>query len=234
MALSRSAVDRAGDAIRRSMLSGAPPTPENIAVVEEFRRGYEPTVSEIQRRLTAMENVYRADPEVAEVVARLVADTGHEETTFLFVSSRPKTISSIVAKLARETTRLSQMQDIAGGRIVMPTPDLQDEILAAHHVSHDLYPVIRLTDTRQRGDAHGYRAVHLVLEIEGRPAEVQLRTPLQQIWAQLVESLDQEHGYDLKHGVGPEALLQWLKDLSFALRDAEMGKSTELPSPPTL
>ena len=57
---------------------------------------------------------------------------------------------------------------------------------------------------------------------------------MQQILAQVVESIDQQFGFDLKHGEGPVHIRRWLKELSTALRDAELGRGGELPSPPSL
>jgi ppGpp synthetase/RelA/SpoT-type nucleotidyltranferase len=233
MALSRSAIDRAGENIRRSARVGEAPAPEDIAVVEAFRAQYRTIVADVHQRLKRIESFCRAQPQLSSLVERLVAQSGHGESAFLSVSSRPKTVGSIVTKLARESTRLSQMQDLAGGRIVLPTPALQDAIVEALQASPEDFPLIRVTDTREEGDRHGYRAVHLVFSIEGLPAEAQIRTPVQQLWAQVVESIDQEFGTDLKHGAGPEAVQKWLKELSSALRGAEMGRGGELPSPPT-
>jgi hypothetical protein len=56
---------------------------------------------------------------------------------------------------------------------------------------------------RRRKDSHGYRAVHLVAEINGRFIEIQVRTKLQHLWAVWSEALADEHGQALKYGGGP-------------------------------
>ncbi|MES1246057.1 MAG: hypothetical protein ABUS54_00085 [Actinomycetota bacterium] len=127
------------------------------------------------------------------------------------------------------------MQDIAGARIILPSPVLQQQLLATlkeQYPSDDEFPLIRITDTREHGDRNGYRAVHVVQRIEGRPAEMQIRTPLQQEWAQLVERLDQRAGTDLKHGQGPAEWRSWLNELSQTFHRLERGELADLPDPP--
>ena len=158
----------------------------------------------------------------------------------LGIASRPKTTDAIVAKLGRESTRLTQMQDIAGGRIVVPLPDLQDALLQILIEAHAelIGGAPRVTDTRDGGDEQGYRAVHVVIPLEGMPVEVQIRTPLQQLWAQIVERVDQALGSDLKHGAGPAEWLEYLQTLSDLFERVEagelIGREVELPSPPDI
>src|SRR5439155_5107176 len=99
----------------------------------------------------------------------------------LRATSRLKTVQTIVEKLVREKTRLSVMQDIAGLRIVddltLPEQDaLAGRIAAAFGGAH--------VDDRRAKPSHGYRAVHVIAEIDGCPVEIQVRTRLQDLWAQ--------------------------------------------------
>jgi ppGpp synthetase/RelA/SpoT-type nucleotidyltranferase len=235
MALSKSAVDRAGENIRAAVRSSRVPAAGDMAVLEEFRASYLPTVVALHEFLTLVKEGFLADESIRDEVEHLAAGVGEDRV--LSVASRPKTVNSIVAKLERETTRFSQMQDIAGGRLVIPSPTAQRAILNVftERVNpDDTRPVVRITDTREHGDEHGYRAVHIVLRVDGLPAEIQVRTPLQQMWAQGVEDIDQRMGSDLKHGVGNPALREWLRELSDVFHRLEEGEATELPSPPML
>jgi len=45
-------------------------------------------------------------------------------------------------------------------------------------------------------------------------AEIQIRTRRQDLWAQIVERVDKDLDWDLKHGEGPAEWLEWLHDLS--------------------
>ncbi|MBV8397077.1 MAG: RelA/SpoT domain-containing protein, partial [Actinobacteria bacterium] len=150
---------------------------------------------------------------------------------------RPKTTESIVAKLCRSTTRLTLMQDIAGARIVVPSLGIQDGVLEQLVTSYpeDGGAGVRIKDTRQDGDELGYRAIHLVADLAGMPAEIQIRTAFQQLWAQTVEDIDRQLGSDLKHGVGPRRLQEWLVELGGALRTFDVEErfdEDELPSLP--
>jgi ppGpp synthetase/RelA/SpoT-type nucleotidyltranferase len=126
------------------------------------------------------------------------------------------------------------MQDIVGGRIVVPTAALQERV--ATQLVDELTTLnneVRTKDTREAGDRLGYRAVHVMIgSLAGRPAEIQVRTALQQHWAQTVEDLDQSLGTDLKHGNGPTDWLAWLREFSDALRAHDLGDEVELPSRP--
>ena len=79
-------------------------------------------------------------------------------------TSRLKTVNTIIEKLRREKMRLAEMQDIAGLRIVGRHP------------------------------RHGYRAVHVIPEVDGFLVEIQVRTRLQDSWAQGMERLADQAG----------------------------------------
>jgi len=125
------------------------------------------------------------------------------------------------------------MQDIVGGRIVVPLLWVQDAVvegIAERLGVQSGDPIVK--DTRSEGDQLGYRAVHIVFQVHGLPVEIQVRSARQQVWAQTVEFLDQRMGTDLKHGVGPADWLEWLKDLSTSLRNGDLDLPNELPEPP--
>lgn len=121
----------------------------------------------------------------------------------------PKSRDSIVAKLRRESIRMTQIQDVAGCRVVVPGPRNQE---AAVRLIQDAMAPARALD-RQRSSSQGYRAVHFVVARQELFVEVQVRTAWQHHWAAVSEKLADELGQDLKYGGGPlpvsEALLQW-------------------------
>ena len=128
--------------------------------------------------------------------------------------------------------RLNKMQDIAGTRVVVPALQVQGAITT---IVLDLFAnndgdVAK--DTCKDGNDFGYRAVHVVATLDGRFAEVQIRTVLQDVWAQLVERTDKTLGCDLKHGDGPAEWLEWLLELSDALRQRDLGRPAPLPPTP--
>lgn len=68
---------------------------------------------------------------------------------------------------------------------------------------------------------HGYRAVHFVVRVDGKRVEIQIRSTLQHLWAQLSEKLADEYGVALKYGRGPRVPRQLLRMLSEAIAETE-------------
>ena len=129
-----------------------------------------------------------------------------------------KTTQSIVAKLNRERTRLSKMQDIAGCRIEVQNRIEQDRIAAKLRAE---YAGAHNQDRRVR-PSHGYRAVHLLVQIFGHPIEIQIRTTLQHAWASTAERLADDFGdIGIKYGGGPENIRESLSRLSEMIADFE-------------
>ncbi|HEV2755682.1 MAG TPA: hypothetical protein VG318_07880 [Actinomycetota bacterium] len=114
-------------------------------------------------------------------------------------TSRTKTPGTIIDKLVRETTRLTSIQDIAGTRIVPDvTLDEQDAIVSkiAARLGGKVYD-------RRETPSHGYRAVHLVARVQTRRVEVQVRTPLQHLWAEVMERVADRFGRGIRYGEMP-------------------------------
>jgi hypothetical protein len=136
-----------------------------------------------------------------EVVATIRGATGLEPT------GRPrKTPFSILQKLCRERSmQLSRMQDIAGCRLVVAGVLEQDRLLA---VLVQAFEKATVVDRRQR-PSHGYRAVHLIVRVMDKAVEIQVRTELQNLWAQLSEVMSDVFDPAVKYG-GGDALAQRL------------------------
>lgn len=94
-----------------------------------------------------------------------------------------KSISSIVEKLRRESIRLTQIQDIAGCRVVVPNVMEQERVVASLGTAFAGASVM----DRRDNPSYGYRAVHIIAKISGKPVEIQIRTSLQHKWAELSE-----------------------------------------------
>ncbi len=128
-------------------------------------------------------------------------------------TGRPaKSTSSVIDKLRRETIRLSQMQDIAGCRIVVADTKEQDVVVARLTQAFD---AVTIAD-RRAAPSHGYRAVHVVVAIEGISVEIQVRTQLQHIWAELSEKLSDVVDPSIKYGGGdtePRGMLNNISSL---------------------
>lgn len=136
------------------------------------------------------------------------------------VVGRIKTLDSVIAKLQREHTRLSTMQDIAGCRIVLSDIDEQNaalgKIKAGFSASH-------VTDLRESAHS-GYRAVHIIATASNRlPVEIQLRTEIQDQWAQASEKLADRYGIEVKYGSGPKHVTDVLIAMSDLGRLLDQG-----------
>jgi ppGpp synthetase/RelA/SpoT-type nucleotidyltranferase len=203
----------AGRRIRHVLIAEGTVDIRDLEIVDEFRAWHLPALLEVQQKLSVW---------LDEGLA-----LGQEE---LPITSRPKSLEAILAKLERSPISLPRMQDIAGARVVVPGLKSQEAFrkLVEHRFGAE---VVRTTDTTESGDQWGYRATHVVVRVAGRLAEIQIRTESQDRWAQIVEALDKARGLDLKHGRGPTDWIQWLQDLSDSFRASDLG--TPRPSPPS-
>lgn len=130
---------------------------------------------------------------------------------------RAKSTAAIIDKLRRESIRLSQIQDIAGCRLIVPDVSEQDRIVAALVT---LFDDVNVVDRRQR-PSHGYRAVHVIVGVNGKAAEVQVRSRLQHSWAEISEKLADVSDAALKYGGGDPGLRQLLSDMSRLVEQME-------------
>jgi putative GTP pyrophosphokinase len=137
----------------------------------------------------------------------------------LNVSGRPaKSTTAIVDKLKRESIRLSQMQDVAGCRIIVEDITAQDELVLA--ITSTLQLPISVFDRREI-PSHGYRAVHLIVKSGEHSIEIQIRTQLQHLWAEVSEKFADRHSMAVKYGGGPVDVVNLLRALSMLGKDIE-------------
>ena len=108
------------------------------------------------------------------------------------------------------------MQDIAGCRIVVPDIPMQGRLIA----TLDQMFEVTVVDRRAQ-PSHGYRAVHVIATSSGLPVEIQIRTDLQHVWAELSEKLADAFGIDTKYGGGPTSIRKTLDRFSVLIADFE-------------
>ena len=135
------------------------------------------------------------------------------------VGREAKTTDSIRAKLDREKTRLSRMQDIAGCRVVVETAPVQGKVV------NDLrqrWPTAAIDDRRVK-PSHGYRAVHLIV-YDDHPVEVQIRTSIQHHWASISEKLSDTIDPQIKYGGGPDQIVNSLSTVSKTIAGLELAE----------
>ena len=143
----------------------------------------------------------------------------------VLVTQRLKRLPTVVDKLLREPhMKLTQMADIDGCRALLPDqPAVYD---VAKHLRRNWY-VTRTRDYAAEPKASGYRAVHLIVKRKGRLIEVQLRTPLQDAWANQVEEDSRRVGRNFKGGQGQQEVHAYYAVVSELLALREEGQEPD-------
>jgi putative GTP pyrophosphokinase len=195
--LSRSQLEKLGDRLRDGLL-----TLIDLRQLRAFLQTLEPFAEETFSQIRDLE-------------------TDAEGLQFAQTTRRNvKTTRSIIAKLRRQTTKLVQIQDLVGCRIVVPDIIDQNEWLDA---LTRLFPRAEVVDRRGRPQ-NGYRAVHVIVRDNGYRFEVQLRSVLQDRWANVVEKIADRHGIDIKYGGGNAAIQGWLREISLNIAKVESAE----------
>ena len=205
---SRKAVDRAGEMARdywAATLLLSPVVEDAFTVAWTFR-------AEFQRPLT-------------KVVMGLRSFT-HTEEVAAFVAQRLKRMPTILDKLTRHPMmKLSRMQDIGGCRVIVEAGRYdQIDLIRARMVLRD-WKIIEEYDYVTAPKPSGYRAIHVVVRRDDRLIEIQLRTAAQHRWAETVERLGSQTGFDLKDGDGPKELLLYLERAGYGTALMEAGET---------
>lgn len=190
---SKAQIDRLGDRLQSGNISE-----DDLRMLDEYRRSfseaYEHVVDAIRYRL------------------------GFE------VTGRPaKSTTSISEKLQRETIRLTQIQDIAGCRLIVLDIAQQEQ---ANLSMLGLFSKATLVD-RRKNPSHGYRAIHVIVRDADKLVEVQVRTKLQHLWAEQSEKLSDVVHPGIKYGTGDERLVRVLLKTSGIIAEEE-DRETEL------
>lgn len=205
--LSKSAVDRAGQALRDWWLADdeTPPPAETVDILFAFRAAVQDPLKKVTVGLRQF----------------VVREAGPDEQ--IAVGQRLKRAPQTVLKLTRHPgMRLSRMQDIGGCRAILAGG--HDEVRrVAARIEHNWIIKHRRHYTLDDPAPSGYRALHIVVERDGRLVEIQLRTPGEHEWAEAVERTDKRLGFDLKGGHGPRRLLDYFRLASDGLAMSDAG-----------
>ena len=142
--LSKTQIDRLGDRLREGAI-----TDSDLKLLDDYRRSF---------------------GDAYDTVVRII-----REQLQLKPTGRPaKSTSSLIEKLRRESIRLSQVQDIAGCRVVVADVVKQERVVAS---LRDVFPEALLMDRRAK-PSYGYRAVHVIAQVSGKVIEVQVPSSL--------------------------------------------------------
>lgn len=186
---SKTQIDKLGERLKKGPLSE-----EDIKSLDEYRRSFNETY---------------------ETVVQTIHDRTRLEPT-----GRPaKSTSSIKEKLLRESIRLTQIQDIAGCRIVVADIVEQEAVI---RLLSEAFPKGSISKIdRREAPSHGYRAVHIIVELSGKLVEIQIRTALQHLWAEFSEKLSDVFDPKIKYGGGNDDVQKMLMELSEFVKDQE-------------
>lgn len=149
-----------------------------------------------------------------------------------YIAQRLKRKPQIIRKLRRLNTRLTQLQDIGGSRIIVDSDkdvDKLSEYIKARALKSGLFDLKRVTDYRDLGrDDSGYRALHFIVSRGGFGLELQIRSKTQHYWAESIERTSVVYGNHLKEGEGDASVIAYFKILSDIFYEIEAGRE---PSP---
>ncbi len=156
------------------------------------------------------------------------------------VAERRKRLESILFKLEREPMmRLTQMQDIAGCRAIVGSTSGVYRLVEIYKKSNLKHKLHHVKDYIRNPKASGYRGIHLIYEYNsdkietwnGLKVELQIRSPLQHVWATAVETVGAFTRQALKSSMGQA---EWLRFFSLmGSHIARTEKTALIPNTPT-
>ena len=188
MGVSKTQIDRLGERLKKGNISD-----DDLRLLDAYRRSFS--------------EAYEF------VVGAVRKELGLEPT------GRPaKSTTSISDKLRRESIRLTQIQDIAGCRLVVANIAEQDAVVNS---LKNLFEDTTVIDRREK-PSHGYRAVHVIVSHLGRLIEVQVRSSLQHLWAELSEKYSDVEGAEIKYGGGDKTIQEYLTRTSLLVAKQEL------------
>jgi putative GTP pyrophosphokinase len=228
VAISKTAVNRAGTLVRDAIWKEEGRPPPDPAVFEQALL----TIVEFRR--------LHAGPLQRVAVNLRYYVEKHTSSRPITVGQRLKRLPTIVDKMHREPEmKLSRMHDVGGCRAVVAT-EAEVRAIAGHLRRRWVGSwggtgarIVREYDyiSDPKPDS-GYRAIHLVVEKEGRLIEVQLRTLRQHAWAELIELVDRRNpAFNLKGGRAPADLTEYYRLGADLLAAGDRGES---PAPEKL
>lgn len=145
----------------------------------------------------------------------------------LHITHRPKTTQTIIEKLRRHgDMSLPRMQDLAGIRIV-GSFTFADQDRLSEEIARRFPPdprVPKIVD-RRINPSYGYRAVHVIVSLDGVTIEIQVRTLMEHVWADLTERLADRLGRQMRYGQPPTPPPGMSQEQAQSLVDVMMATS---------
>lgn len=179
---SKNQIDKLGE----RLAAAASPSDEDLTMLEEVVLRHAAVVSSARARLDQLKN----DSALGNVS----------------ITGRAKTSQTIIEKIRRNRTRLSSMEDLAGVRLAAAmTLSEQNRVADVISAIFAEGGPVRRVDRRDDPRA-GYRAVHVIARLDGVGLEIQIRTALQDLWANIFEKAADYLGREIRYGGPPKPL----------------------------
>lgn len=131
-------------------------------------------------------NFYGSDYDNLKNISNLVFEDLNKISGVLNVTSRIKSSNSVIEKLYRKNKIVSlesaynNLTDIIGLRTVVRIPGEVYNIL--DYIKNN-YVVTEVKDYIKEPKETGYQSLHVIINVENMPVEVQIRTVSQDVWA---------------------------------------------------
>lgn len=149
------------------------------------------------------ELIFTALPRVRDAAVHELGPDGIE----FRIASRAKTLETVRDKLTRDHHRpLPNIQDLAGIRVIADM-SLDQQWAVSERIARDLRQPAPSVQSLLDGEHAGYRAIHVVCRfptLGNAYLEVQVRTVLQNSWANLYDALSDRYGRGIRYGDEPE------------------------------
>lgn len=190
----KSQINKCGKLLKRAVYGELTTTDESeidraIDVVSQFRAAHAYPMLKVRLGLTSMVRT-----EIAQEA----------------ITQRLKRVPRIIRKLHRMPNMpLASLEDVGGVRSVLADGPQLERVRARIMRKWRSQLMRDPRDYIENPKDIGYRAIHLVVERDGRAIEVQLRTRGQQQWADAVETADARLGLALKDGTGPAEMVEY-------------------------
>lgn len=207
---SKSAIDKAGNILAKEKFQTYEEWESSDAIFDEFRQAH---LQPLTSTTIALQNWFRTD-----------------NTSYIIVQ-RLKRKPQILRKLKRLNTRLTQLQDIGGLRVIVDQNSDVDKLI--EYITNKLKQqtsivIKRIVDYRKKGrDDSGYRAAHIIMERDGVFLELQIRSRIQHYWAELIERTSVIYGYVIKELEGDKRVINYFKNLSNLFYLIETGQQPD-------